>query len=154
MDGVTGMAGKRLPKIIISAMLCCFAAVSQAQVYYGNGYTIIEGHDPQVGNDLNVRVFKTINAETVHAGLSQLLAGSGWQLAQLSNADPNILRLYQQPYPDFKRTLNPMTLGAALQYIAGNAWDLVVDPVNKLISFQLAARYRCQSVQGGTPCVI
>lgn len=116
---------------------------AQTQTYYGNGYTLIAEDTSQVSNDLNIMVYKNINAQTVEAGLQQLLAGSGWQLATQKNADPDISRLYHQRYPDFKRHLNPIKLSDALQYIAGNAWDLVVDPVNKLVSFQLNQSYRC-----------
>ncbi len=116
--------------------------VAQAD-YYGKGYTIVSGSHAKAGSDLNVTVYKSIKAKTVKAGLIELLNGSGWQLANYVNADPDIKRLYKQKYPEFKRTLNPIKLSDALQYIAGDAWDLVVDPVNKLISFQLSANYRC-----------
>lgn len=116
---------------------------AQAQTYYVNGYTLIAEDTAQVGDDLNIMVYKNINAQTVEAGLQQLLTGSGWQLATRENADPDIIRLYQQNYPDFKRHLTPIKLSHALQHIAGNAWDLVVDPVNKLVSFQLNQSYRC-----------
>lgn len=112
----------------------------QAQTYYGNGYTIVEGLD---GNsmDLNTPVYKTITATSIGGGLTQLLDGSGWTLAAESNADPAIWRLYSQPYPEYKRTLNPISLGKALEYLSGDAWDLVVDPVNRLISYEVNHRY-------------
>ncbi|SUO90288.1 hypothetical protein [Suttonella indologenes] len=112
----------------------------QAQTYYGNGYTIVEGLD---GNsmDLNTPVYKTITATSIGSGLTQLLDGSGWTLAAESNADPAIWRLYNQPYPEYKRTLNPIPLGKALEYLSGDAWDLVVDPVNRLISYEVNQRY-------------
>ena len=134
-------------------MLGCISASTTAQVYYGNGYTIVEGQTPVANTDLNVKVFKTINADTVEMGLSQLLQGSGWRLAQVFNSDPELYRLYRQPYPDYKRTLNPMSLGQALQYIAGDAWNLVVDPVNKLVSFQLKSRYQNCVITGGESCI-
>ena len=86
-------------------------------------------------------MFKTINAYSVEDGLRQLLAGSGWELAQPLHADPQIWRLYRQPWPDNKRTISPMPLGEALSWIAGDGWTLVVDPVNRLVSFEVAPRY-------------
>lgn len=112
----------------------------QAQVYYGTGYTIIDGLDGG-DMDLNTPVYKTITAATIGSGLEQLLEGSGWTLAAEYNADPAIWRLYSQPYPEYKRTLHPIPLGKALEYLSGDAWDLVVDPVNRLISFEVNQRY-------------
>ena len=113
-----------------------------AQTYYGNGYTIIE---PEAVDDrlsgLDAMVFKTVDAYSVQEGLEQLLQGSGWALAGADNADPQIWRLYRQPWPDNKRTLNPMPLARALEWVAGDGWSLVVDPVNRLVSFEVNARY-------------
>ena len=86
-------------------------------------------------------VFKSIDAYSVQEGLEQLLQGSGWALAGADNADPQIWRLYRQPWPDNKRTLNPMPLARALEWVAGDGWSLVVDPVNRLVSFEVNARY-------------
>ena len=127
-------------KIPVAALFAVTAA--GAQTYYGNGYTIVEGTDSgQLANDLDAKVFKTINAYSVEDGLRQLLAGSGWELAQPLHADPQIWRLYRQPWPDNKRTISPMPLGEALSWIAGDGWTLVVDPVNRLVSFEVAPRY-------------
>lgn len=116
--------------------------VAGAQTYYGNGYTIVEGTDSgQLASDLDSKVFKSINAYSVEDGLRQLLAGSGWELAQPMHADPQIWRLYRQPWPDNKRTISPMPLGEALSWVAGDGWTLVVDPVNRLVSFEVAPRY-------------
>ena len=113
-----------------------------AQTYYGNGYTIIE---PEAVDDrlsgLDAMVFKTVDAYSVQEGLEQLLQGSGWALAGADNADPQIWRLYRQPWSDNKRTLNPMPLARALEWVAGDGWALVVDPVNRLVSFEVNARY-------------
>ena len=113
-----------------------------AQTYYGNGYTIVE---PEAVNDrlsgLDAMVFKTVDAYSVQEGLEQLLQGSGWALAGADNADPQIWRLYRQPWPDNKRTLNPMPLARALEWVAGDGWSLVVDPVNRLVSFEVNSRY-------------
>ncbi len=131
--------------LLISLSVCSF--VAQAEQYYGNGYTIIKETQVQHGNDIDVMVYKSITADKVKYGLVQLLKGSGWQLADENTADPNITRLYKQNYPDFKRTLSPIKLSDALQYIAGNAWNLVIDPVNKKVSFELKNNYICTDVQ-------
>lgn len=128
------------PVLLFSALALALGA--QAQTYYGNGYTIVEsGEVNDRLSGLDAMVFKTIDAYSVQEGLEQLLQGSGWALAGADNADPQIWRLYRQPWPDNKRTLNPMPLSQALKWVAGDGWSLVVDPVNRLVSFEVNSRY-------------
>ena len=128
------------PVFLFSAL--AFALGAQAQTYYGNGYTIVEkGTVDDRLSGLDAMVFKSIDAYSVQEGLEQLLQGSGWALAGADNADPQIWRLYRQPWPDNKRTLNPMPLSQALEWVAGDGWSLVVDPVNRLVSFEVNSRY-------------
>ncbi|MBS9781831.1 MAG: hypothetical protein KGV56_04985 [Gammaproteobacteria bacterium] len=131
-------------KLILISCIASFLSVANAQQYYGNGYTIVQSQPTaHRDSDLDVMVYKSIKSKKVYDALLELLRGSGWMLADRQNADPDIIRLYRQNYPDAKRTLNPIKLSDALEYIAGDAWDLVVDPVNHLVSFQLSENYRC-----------
>ena len=128
------------PVLLFSALALALGA--QAQTYYGNGYTIVEqGAVDDRLSGLDAMVFKTIDAYSVQEGLEQLLQGSGWALAGADNADPQIWRLYRQPWPDHKRSINPMPLSQALSWVAGDGWSLVVDPVNRLVSFEINVRY-------------
>lgn len=127
---------------IAAGTLCLPVQTAIAQTYFGNGYTIVEGIDGNtLPDDLDARVFKSITAYTVEEGLHQLLEGSGWSLAGHGSADPDIYRLYGQRYADNKRTISPMPLSSALQWIAGDGWELVVDRVNRLVSFEVRGRY-------------
>lgn len=128
------------PVLLFSALALALGA--QAQTYYGNGYTIVEqGTVDDRLSGLDAMVFKTIDAYSVQEGLEQLLQGSGWALAGADNAGPQIWRLYRQPWPDNKRSINPMPLSQALSWVAGDGWSLVVDPVNRLVSFEINVRY-------------
>lgn len=131
--------------VLVGYTTVVMTTLANAQQFYGNGYTIVSGTPKQTQSDatLNFKVYKTIKSKRVYNALLELLKGSGWQLADKINADPAINRLYRQNYPDYKRTLHPISLGDALSYIAGDSWDLVVDPVNHLVSFQLSEKYRC-----------
>ena len=66
---------------------------------------------------------------------------TGWRLADRYAADDRIYRLYDQPLPEHKLRIGPMPLDQALTWIAGDGWALVVDPVNRLVSFEVEARY-------------
>lgn len=120
-------------------LLAASAAAAPQGEYYGSGYTIIS---QEHGNDdLQATVYRQLTPGTVGQALPQLLDGTGWRLADSHAADDRIYRLYNQPLPEHKLRIGPMPLDQALGWIAGDGWALVVDPVNRLVSFEVEARY-------------
>ena len=107
--------------------------------YYGPGYTLLSAAEG--GNDLQTVVYRQLYPGTVGQALPQLLEGTGWRLAENYAADVRIYRLYNQPLPEYKLRIGPMPLDKALTSIAGEGWELVVDPVNRLVSFEVRERY-------------
>lgn len=128
---------------LLTATLLVLAASAAAAApqgeYYGSGYTIIsQAHG---NDDLQATVYRQLAPGTVGQALPQLLDGTGWRLADRYAADDRIYRLYDQPLPVHKLRIGPMPLDQALTWIAGEGWALVVDPVNRLVSFEVEARY-------------
>ena len=134
-------------------LLLGFAALlalpaSQAAPLYG-GYAILT--EPPIAPDLDQTVYRQVRGQTVLEGLREILHGTGYRLADPAAADPAIGRLYDQPYPDGQREIGPGALGAVLERLAGPAWQLVEDPVNRRVSFEVKAAYRSpQAVRGST----
>ena len=128
----------RLLTAILLVLAASAAAAPQGE-YYGSGYTIIS---QEHGNDdLQATVYRQLSPGTIGQALPQLLDGTGWRLADSYAADDRIYRLYNQPLPEHKLRIGPMPLDQALGWIAGDGWALVVDPVNRLVSFEVEARY-------------
>ena len=128
----------RLLTAILLVLAASAAAAPQGE-YYGSGYTIIS---QEHGNDdLQATVYCQLTPGTVGQALPQLLDGTGWRLADRYAADDRIYRLYDQPLPEHKLRIGPMPLDQALTWIAGDGWALVVDPVNRLVSFEVRDRY-------------
>ena len=128
----------RLLTAILLVLAASAAAAPQGE-YYGSGYTIIS---QEHGNDdLQATVYRQLTPGTVGQALPQLLNGTGWRLADSHAADDRIYRLYNQPLPEHKLRIGPMPLDQALTWIAGDGWALVIDPVNRLVSFEVEARY-------------
>lgn len=128
---------------LLTATLLVLAASAAAAApqgeYYGSGYTIIsQAHG---NDDLQATVYRQLAPGTVGQALPQLLDGTGWRLADRYAADDRIYRLYDQPLPEHKLRIGPMPLDQALTWIAGEGWALVVDPVNRLVSFEVRERY-------------
>ena len=104
------------------------------------GYAILT--ERPVALDLDQTVYLRVRGRSVLEGLREILHGTGYRLAEPAAADPAIGRLYDQPYPDGQREIGPRALGAALERLAGPAWQVVEDPVNRRVSFEVKAAYR------------
>ena len=136
------MQRTRRYRLLTATLLVLAASAATAAPqgeYYGSGYTIIsQAHG---NDDLQATVYRQLAPGTVGQALPQLLDGTGWRLADRYAADDRIYRLYDQPLPEHKLRIGPMPLDQALTWIAGDGWALVVDPVNRLVSFEVEARY-------------
>ena len=84
---------------------------------------------------------------TVGGAIEHLLLRSGYRMADPWASDPALPRLWRLPLPLVHRHLGPIRIDNALSTLAGPAWDLVVDPVNRLISFDLQDQYRSRLPQ-------
>lgn len=81
------------------------------------------------------------SVDTVGSAIDNLLLDSGYQMAQLSASDPKLPILLHQPLPQVHRSIGPTKLITALEFLAGSPWILVIDPVNRLVSYELATVY-------------
>jgi type IV pili sensor histidine kinase/response regulator len=96
-----------------------------------------------------VRITFPRTTRTVGGALRHLLARSGWALANAANADPSLTTLLALPLPETQRHLGPVALIDAVQVLCGNAYDVVIDPVHRLLSCEIKARYAV--IHGDTP---
>ena len=78
---------------------------------------------------------------TVDEALHYVLRRSGYRLASAKATDPAASVIANQPLPEVHRRLGPITVARALGTLAGPAWTMVVDPVHRLVSFELAQEY-------------
>ncbi|PTA87217.1 hypothetical protein CWM66_27105 [Kosakonia sp. H7A] len=77
---------------------------------------------------------------TVGEGLRYLLLESGYSLC---NGDATVFaELFSKPLPAVQRSVGPVRLTEALQVLAGPAWRLHVDDVNREVCFALRDQYR------------
>ena len=82
---------------------------------------------------VNTRIPTTV--ENVEQALNFLLMRSGYALADYSVLSPEAKILLGHELPQIHRHLGPMTLDNALQTLAGEAYELVVDPINRKVAF-------------------
>lgn len=74
---------------------------------------------------------------TVGEAVEDLLEGSGYRLLSAKLAETFRVHLFALPLPDVQRQLGPITRRDALELLSGEAFRLVVDPVYRLVSFEL-----------------
>lgn len=77
------------------------------------------------------------DVRTVGEAVHELLEGSGYRLLSAELAATERVHLFALPLPDVQRRLGPITLHEALELLSGEAFRLVVEPVYRLVSFEL-----------------
>lgn len=77
---------------------------------------------------------------TVGESVEFLLVRSGYGLAEASVLSEEAEAMLSLPLPQIHRTLGPMSLDKALQTLSGEAFALVVDPVHRIVAFELSDR--------------
>ncbi len=84
--------------------------------------------------------------QSVGEATQYLLQRSGYRLISEDVMMPEMAALFTLPLPAVHRTLGPMTLREALATLAGPAFQLVQDPVHRLVAFE-----RCSDTRTAGP---
>jgi len=91
--------------------------------------------------------FPKPHISTVGEAMQYLLRQSGYNLAKPKAADPTMGKLLNHLLPKVHRQLGPMSLQTMLSTLASSAYQIVVDPVDRLIAFDLTPNYRQMKLQ-------
>lgn len=82
------------------------------------------------------------NVLTIKQALQFILRFSGYRLADNGQRNSFTNDMLNQSLPEVDRTLGPMTLAQGLNALAGDAFYLLVDPVHRLLSYQIKPQYQ------------
>jgi len=86
--------------------------------------------------------------KTVGQAIRFLLKDTGFRLTR-HHPDKRVFHMFRLSLPKIHRRMGPLTLEQALKTLSGEPWILAVDPINRLVSFQLPSHFRitssCQS---------
>jgi type IV pili sensor histidine kinase/response regulator len=75
--------------------------------------------------------------DTVGQAVNLVLADTGYTMADVLYWDVGIFALVQHSLPQVQRQLGPLTVLDLLQTLVGQAFKVVIDPVNRSVSFEL-----------------
>ena len=89
--------------------------------------------------------------QTLGESVQYLLQRSGYRLAKVESTGPSTATLFALPLPAVHRSLGPMTLRDTLKTLAGPAFNLVQDPVHRLVTFERCSTDRLAVRDIGTP---
>ncbi|MGH8655780.1 MAG: FimV/HubP family polar landmark protein [Gammaproteobacteria bacterium] len=144
---------KQLALTCLGILITCTAlGAGLDPLRVGRYSAIVPGPSPEQADPfaLPVKTEFSFSVQTVGRALEHVLAPSGYRLAKISASCPSLPALLAWPLPAVHRRLGPMRLDEALKTLAGPAHYLVIDPVHRLVSFELREGY--QALIGvGTP---
>lgn len=78
---------------------------------------------------------------TVGQALDFLLMRSGYRLMKEDQKNVSLMILYNYPLPEVHRDIGPIKLRDALQTLAGPAYRMVIDPLSRVITFDVKPGY-------------
>ena len=136
---------------ICIAGICTVASVNlQAKDSQVGRYSLLAATPTQAQAELlattmTVRFPERI--QTVGEAVRYLLQRSGYRLAMAESIGPDTAALFALPLPAVHQSLGPMTLRDALETLAGPAFQLVQDPVHRLVTFERCVGWQI-AVQG------
>ncbi len=84
------------------------------------------------------------NIKSVGQAINYLLSDTGYKLTR-HHPDKRVIKLFRLPLPKIHRNMGPLTLSQALTVLAGEPWLLSVDPINRLVSFELPGHFKTQA---------
>ena len=128
--------------IILGVLAVCFSAHALAdnEVIQTGRYTVFKNQiSISQTNPLKVVVGTRFpqSVITIEDGVCYLLSRSGYRLADAKELSEEAIVLLGHEIPAVQRTINHITLDRALMMLAGESFDLAVDPVHRRIGFIL-----------------
>ena len=138
------MKTKSILSLSLLLLLLCgnsFAGVKQT---YPSRYTRIDPQaTPSQHNILlykRKRIFSRKSVRSVGQAMHVWLRGTGYRLSNM-HPDQNVYQLLQLSLPEVHRKLGTVSIEEGLKALAGDPWELVVDPVHRMVSFRLPDAY-------------
>lgn len=140
----TSTSSEALPRIPNNPRVSDIYQGQSPEVVRYDKYTLVSTRPADAQRDpLNQMIDITMPSQLVRSvgdGFRYLLLESGYSLCPASSSV--FSELLSRPLPAVQRAIGPVRLSEALQILAGPAWRLRVDDVNREVCFTLRDAYR------------
>ncbi len=130
--------------VFVGMLLLSLSVQAESTIQAGRYLTISQQALPEQV-DLLSQTFQVQFSRSVCCigdAIRYLLSHSGYRLVDPSMLSKSVQDLLCQPLPQTHRKLGPMSLQDGLFTLMGQPFDLVVDPVHRLVGFQLKLAYQ------------
>ncbi len=132
--------------IVFTSLFAAFSAASAQplELIQTGRYLTINSQPKSEQADLLspiIQVHFLSDVKTVGDAIHHLLRYSGYSLVESKQQSPDLQNTLQKPLPLVDRDLGPVSLRQALGLLIGPAFDLVADPLNRTINFQLKLKF-------------
>ena len=123
--------------LVVAAAVSCTVEAGELQLSRYQSVTLQPSY-AQIDLMSNlVEIELPAEVKTVGQAISYLLEGSGYRLLSAKLAEPYRVSLFALPLPEVQRQLGPISLRDALELVSGPAFQLVIEPVYRLVTFAL-----------------
>jgi len=143
-----------MKKTIFAVAICCLSAGALAEknsnseaeriefmqtgrYSYVENIPLVDQRNP-LKVVVKTRIPQSLN--TVGKAVAFLLVRSGYGLAEQSILSDEAKTMLTLPLPQVHREIGPMTLDKALHMLSGEAFELVIDPVHRRVSYELSPK--------------
>lgn len=82
-----------------------------------------------------------IQVITVGDAMSYLLQTTGYTLVNSKQQYPFAFDMMNRPLPNVDRDFGPLTVEQGLQTLAGEHFQFIIDPINRLVAFRLKPQF-------------
>ena len=123
---------------LVGACLIIAPQLQANEVQVGR-YSMLSATPTEAQADLLATTIKVQLPKRIHTigeAIHYLLQRSGFRLAGSEAMAPETIVLFDLPLPAVHRNLGPISLRKALETLAGPAYQLVQDPMHRLIAFE------------------
>ena len=132
------------------------AILTSAFIFLGNAYAVTSytqfgryltvtnaphGNDPYGIKGTVERQFPD-TVKTIGEAVEYTLQNTGYKLLPVLRSSASVRDLYNDPLPVYLRSIGPTSLVNALASLSGQAYQVVIDPVHRVVSYRLRPNYQ------------
>jgi len=129
---------------MVGGLIFVFSHEAMASSTQMGRYLTVENKPTHAQTDLlsqTIQVRFPANIKTIGEAMDYILRFSGYNLVPEHERSVDLKNTLLKPLPAVDRDFGPMSLKDALVTLAGSAFALKTDPLNRTINFQLNPRY-------------